>query len=383
MKSQINFLLLAMLFVTYAHDLRSQHSHFSHASAKHIRLSTGIDMYYREIGKPGNEEMIMLHGVTDTSWSFRSTVDSLLTLFPDLHIIIPDLRGHGRSSMPSPEHCAADPAACFEISDFAADLIAFMDQANIKKAHLVGHSLGSMVAQVAALEHPERVNSVTLISTSTDLRNNPVVQYLYNEVVMGMWKKVLERKIDFQWPRDAYVLTPLDVDVNAEEWMAANWAADPTAVPQFIKPIAADAARVRLGTWYGFFRAIQTFNTTQALEDISVPTLVLWARQDNMFFEDPDQKKLCTALARAGRNNQIPYFFKAYGKLPLPDSHNQENDYGHNLQWGAPQGVASDLASFIRTGKPTSDLYYADPQHLTAQRVDPGQAAIITNDASQ
>ena len=71
------------------------------------------------------------------------------------------MRGHGSSSKPSGGYGTAD---------FASDIIDVMDRLAIKSAALVGHSMGSLVAQRIAAEHPDRVSSLMLIgafATST------------------------------------------------------------------------------------------------------------------------------------------------------------------------------------------------------------------------
>ncbi|MBX3252095.1 MAG: alpha/beta fold hydrolase [Myxococcales bacterium] len=57
--------------------------------------------------------------------------------------------------------------APYLLTDMAADLVAFMDEQGIERAHVCGCSLGGAVAQVLALEHPERVASLTSVMSST------------------------------------------------------------------------------------------------------------------------------------------------------------------------------------------------------------------------
>jgi pimeloyl-ACP methyl ester carboxylesterase len=57
-------------------------------------------------------------------------------------------------------------SAPYGIDDMADDVIGVLDAVGIDAAHIVGVSAGGMVAQVAALEHPERVRSLTLISST-------------------------------------------------------------------------------------------------------------------------------------------------------------------------------------------------------------------------
>jgi pimeloyl-ACP methyl ester carboxylesterase len=71
-----------------------------------------------------------------------------------------DNRDTGRSTTQQP----GPPA--YTIADMADDAIAILDGYGLARAHLVGMSLGGMIAQLAALKYPHRVRSLTLISSS-------------------------------------------------------------------------------------------------------------------------------------------------------------------------------------------------------------------------
>lgn len=55
----------------------------------------------------------------------------------------------------------------YSIQDMAADVIAVLDAAGVKKAHVAGVSMGGMITQTVAIEHPERVLSITSIMSAT------------------------------------------------------------------------------------------------------------------------------------------------------------------------------------------------------------------------
>ncbi|HWQ45895.1 MAG TPA: alpha/beta hydrolase [Longilinea sp.] len=69
----------------------------------------------------------------------------------DFHLILPDIRGHGRSSKLLPSA---------HIDDMAADIAGLLDQLNIQKAHIVGSSLGAEVGLSLAANYPQKVVSL-------------------------------------------------------------------------------------------------------------------------------------------------------------------------------------------------------------------------------
>ncbi|MGH7359327.1 MAG: alpha/beta fold hydrolase, partial [Candidatus Rokuibacteriota bacterium] len=295
---------------------------------------------------------------------------------PDFRILAPDLRGHGESSMPDAEACSAEPEQCFHPADFAADIAAFMDAMGINRAHIVGHSMGSLVAQELALDAPELVGRLVLIASAARTRDHAVIgEFLLAGLVEGSWKEALVRQ-GYAYPDDVYELTPLDADPEVDRWLAENWVVEVTADPAFLTSVLPETARTRMGTWVGVVRAMDAFDNTERLADLGVPTLVLWPTQDVTFVAS-DQVELKAALNQAVRACRMRYFFKEYGRKPLPASGLQEDDLGHNLQWGAPEAVARDLAAYLREdGEPTRDLPYADPADPRRVLIDGGAADI-------
>jgi pimeloyl-ACP methyl ester carboxylesterase len=72
-------------------------------------------------------------------------------------LVLVDNRGSARSGL---------PAASFDVADMAADVVAVLDGAGIRQAHVLGVSLGGMVAQELAIDHPGRVDALVLVSTT-------------------------------------------------------------------------------------------------------------------------------------------------------------------------------------------------------------------------
>ena len=343
-----------------------------------VELSTGISMKYVDAGNPVGEPVILLHGITDTSRSFYPTMEHLAALRPDLRLIALDQRGHGGTSLPNRQSCRNAPEECFRPSDFAADVLAFMDALGIERAHLVGHSMGTAVAQLVALERPERVFRLVLIAGFASMIDGPVLRdFLLADRAEGAWKEAFARK-RLRFPEDVYELAPVDADPEAEKWMLENWVYDPTADPEYLAAIARETARVPLGTWLGAARALLSFDNRERLSELTVPTLVLWPIQDNVVPRSPYQTDILASLDRATASCRTSYVFKQYGARPLPSSGLQEDDFGHNLQWGPSREVALDLASWLRDGgQPTKDHYFADPGNVRRVVTKKGEAILI------
>jgi pimeloyl-ACP methyl ester carboxylesterase len=100
--------------------------------------------------------IVLLHGLTATR---RYVVMGSRTLQRSGHRVISyDARGHGRSS--------AAPARAYGYEHLAADLLAVLDAAGVEHALLAGASMGAHTALRVALEHPERVGALALITPS-------------------------------------------------------------------------------------------------------------------------------------------------------------------------------------------------------------------------
>lgn len=343
-----------------------------------IALSTGIRLAYLEAGPVTGDAVILLHGVTDSSRAWSRAMTAMQSKRPDLHIFALDQRGHGDSGMPERLRFRDAPERAFRIEDFTADLFAFMDAQGIDRATIVGHSMGSFVAQQAALDRPERVSRVVLVGSSDKGAGNPVLRdFLLKDTIENRWRKAIERR-GILFPSGAYDLTPDRGDPEIGRWLAEFWGFHPVADPVFVTAMLADTAKVRIGTWLGATRGLLAFDNRERLRQLSVPVLAIWGSQDAIFLEDPDQRGLLAALDAAAETGRTTYRWKQYGRIPLPASGAPEDDIGHDTQWDAPDEIAADIVSFIETGEPTPDLYRSDapanPRRIVTER---GKAKIL------
>ncbi len=316
---------------------------------KACELPNGITIRYHERGPADGIPVILLHGFTDTSRSLYKVAEELEKLDKGLRIIVPDLRGHGNSSMPS-ESCAADPASCFTFSLLSNDIILLMDELSISKAYIAGHSLGGMIAQELALKHTNRVHSVTLIATLLCGSTNDVVQdFVLKEMLNNVMRRAAKEK-HLRWPKDVYERTPANLGGQVPAFLRQNWVTEPAADEALLDAIAYETVATRMGTWIGLAKSIRDFDNRKALEQLAVPALVLYSTNDPVYPYGQTQDDFKRSLAAAVRNGNNSIVYKQYGRNP--EDRKSDLDLGHNFHWTVPDRVAADIASFVRTQKP-------------------------------
>lgn len=104
----------------------------------------------------GGRPLVLMHGFTGAKEDFEDWVDDLGVA--GWHVVVPDTRGHGSSDKPE------GPDA-YSLDLFAADTLSLADAMGFDRFTLLGHSMGGMFVQVAALKAPERVHALVLMDT--------------------------------------------------------------------------------------------------------------------------------------------------------------------------------------------------------------------------
>jgi pimeloyl-ACP methyl ester carboxylesterase len=329
-------------------------------------------MRYLDVGPSDGPGVFLLHGYTDTSRSMAPVMDALHRLLPGLDLIDLDLRGHGASSLPAGAGCPAAPDTCFQRIDFARDIVAFTDARHIARATMVGHSMGTLVAQELGLSFPQRVDRLVLISTATDGQSEPAVGDLLG-LVDGVWEPAFEAA-GYSWPAGVYGVPRASPPPTSRTSSSTGM---PTRSPTRRSSRRSSLRQPRSRSARGSARleAITETDNTQRLERLTRPTLVLWAVQDAIFSPDT-QQKLIGALDVAAAHGGS-FWWKQYGVLPPPAS-GEQTDFGHNLVWEAPGAVALDIASFLVAGRPTDVLFHSGyPEDIRRVVAEPGHAILV------
>ncbi len=335
-------------------------------SKKKVVVSGNIEIAYAEIGPATGVPIVFLHGFTDTGRSFQYMAAEINKLNDSYRLIIPDLRGHGGSSRPPFQAWAAKPDSCFSQALMAQDVFSLLDQLEISQTWVVGHSMGSMVAQQMVLQQPARVKGTVLIGTFVNGREAGVVKWLKDDLIEGDWKNRLAAQ-NVRWPEAAYDLTPASMGQDVVQFLRANWVNEFQAPEIFLDQVLPETINTPLSTWIGVIRALAQTDTRAIWKNWQVPTLILWPIQD-MAFPASEQAAVKETFAKAGRAYNTPIYFKTYGLAPL--SENGPTDFGHNLHWAAPVQTAEDIVNFISKGTPAEGTPYLDPQRNFQIAVD-------------
>ena len=111
-----------------------------------------------ELDGPEDAPVLMLHHSLATSHKMWD--DLSIALAQQLRVLRFDARGHGQSDA---------PAGDYNFEQLAGDATGLMDALGIERAHHVGLSMGGMVAQYLGIHAPERLHSLTLVSTTSNM----------------------------------------------------------------------------------------------------------------------------------------------------------------------------------------------------------------------
>ncbi len=134
--------------------------------------TNGIELFYEDEGDPVGDPLLLVMGLAAqlTAWP-QAFVDELGSR--GFRVVRPDNRDCGLSTQLDGRRgdifeVMADPStAPYVLGDMAADAVGLLDHLGIDQAHVVGASMGGMIAQTMAIEHPRRVRSLCSIMSTT------------------------------------------------------------------------------------------------------------------------------------------------------------------------------------------------------------------------
>ena len=262
--------------------------------------SKGARIYYESFGKGPALLLIAGWGSSGLSWE-PSFLESLAQ---DHQVIALDNRGTGRSDKPRDD---------YSISLLAEDCIAVLNDAQVEHAHILGASMGGLIAQEIVLNYQQRISSMILCCTSCGWRSQvPESQLTFAQTLLGglgfvnreerlkMRMELLFSKsfVEREWQR-----------LN-EHWMRLS--KYPTPVYAF------------RNQW----EALRRYDCCNRLSEVRVPTLIMGGDLDRL---NPVQR--LTELSERINGSQLQIF----------------PDLGHGFITEAREQVQSHILAFLET----------------------------------
>ncbi len=271
------------------------------ALRKSTKLANGMTLGYIELGDPKNPPLIYLHGYTNSSLGY---VPLGKLLARDFHVFLLDQRGHGISDKPE---------CCYSRVNFAHDVKLFLDQFGIERAAIVGHSLGSMVAQTFAAYWPDRTKHLIVIAGTMGNRSPASPRAARPPPALGSFDAGIRKLKD-----------PIDPE---SPFMIAWWTV-PTLSADIQRMMRNESARIPADIWRAILdqgESSRDLRVTAA--KIKAPTLLMFGGKDSLFGAQ-ERTELITWLPNA----EIAMF-------PL---------LGHSLPEEDPPVVAAAIRKFLQ-----------------------------------
>ena len=285
-----------------------------------ITKLNGIDIWWDSYGDQKNPTVLMIMGLNSNSkvWSDQSIKELVDN---DLHVLIYDNRDIGKSTWVTEEpglitfikylptfliesfvnfifdfifdeegkfNMENPSPAEYNLSDMAMDGVSLLDHVGVSEAHIVGASMGGMIAQVMALEHPARIKSLTLFF-STPGFDTPGLSGPSENFKMAMKESFVLNLLGKE--EEALIVTEKSLTGSRYPFDKANFAKEAKIrLKQGINTSNAQIAAVGASP-----------NRASSLQEINRPTLIIHGSEDPLIPVDhgiylqqniPNAKKL-------------------------------------------------------------------------------------------
>lgn len=240
-----------------------------------------IDLFYDIMGDENSETVLLISGLGSqmTSWSYsfcQGLVDK------GFRVIRFDNRDSGLSTLIEYDinnvseligllQKGKHPKNAYNLMDMANDVIALLNELKMERVHVLGRSLGGIIAQIIASDFPERINSLTIIM-STSL--NPTLPQPRAEVMQLMLRPMPNFKAELN----------LYLDQRLEFIKAIAGSDFPIKIEEEKEKILKDLERAPSANILGQICAMAlTSYDLNRLQKIKTPTLVVHGSEDSIF----------------------------------------------------------------------------------------------------
>lgn len=252
--------------------------------------ANGIEINYEVHGE--GTPLVLAHGYTASLEMWREQV----VPFSATHrLVIYDTRGHGATTAP------ADLDRYDIVRDYVADQLALMDGLGIRRAYVGGLSMGGMIAQEFALQHPERVAALLLFDTGPGMgvmARDPALTARFDQ--MRSMMQTLARTKGMSAIVDAMRDSPMAFRLPAG-----------APVPAGVLRHVEGMRKMSVDGYLGGGKALHEWRgSAERLHEIAAPTLVLVGAQDNLlaasrFMHEQIADSRLVVLAKSGHGTNL------------------------------------------------------------------------------
>ncbi|SMG07085.1 alpha/beta fold hydrolase [Fibrobacter sp. UWB13] len=279
---------------------------------KAAHLSTGIHLAYTVTGDEKGTPVILIHGLTDGRVSWSQVAPQLAK--KGYRVYVPELRGNGKTDKPIEE-------SAYALKELTNDIAAFIDKLELKKPHIVGHSLGAFVAQELSILHADKIASITLIGSGAAVdETNATIDWLVNGTG--------DKNFDGIFAYDSTQKLP--------ESFIEKWGENTNSDEEFQAANLEHLKQVPYYTWKFLVRNLLKIDNSNRLSSIKSDVQIIWGTKDAIF-DKKSQEALQDGLSKAKK-----VVFR------------EVKDADHNTHWGskaAVETVTDYIDNFIKGDK--------------------------------
>ena len=279
---------------------------------KAAHLSTGIHFAYTVTGDEKGTPIVLIHGLTDGRVSWSQVAPALAK--KGYRVYVPELRGNGKTDKPIEE-------SAYSLKELTKDIVAFIDKLELKKPHIVGHSLGAFVAQELSISHVDKIASITLIGSGVAIdETNATIDWLVNGTG--------DKKFDGIFAYDSTQKLP--------ETFIEKWGENTNPDEGFQAANLEHLKQVPYYAWKFLVKNLLKIDNSKRLSSIKSEVQIIWGSNDAIF-DKKSQETLQKGLSKA--RNVVFHEVK---------------NADHNTHWGskaAVETVTDYIDNFIKGDK--------------------------------
>lgn len=243
----------------------------------------GFETYYEDVG--AGEPLVFICGLGADLQAWRFQVPELVKAN---RVITFDNRGAGRSGAPDES---------YNISQLADDLLALLNHLRVPSVHLVGWSMGGVVAQTLALAEPSRVKTLLLLATFAAPDG-------YLRAAIGNWVNMCRSSMPYE-----HIARYL-----ARMVYSPALANRPRAYEAFIQAMLTNPYRQSRHGFYRQAEALLCYETPTNLSSMQVPTTVLVGRSDQL--TPPYMAEQLQSMVPGARLTVLPGAHSGFAEYP-------------------------------------------------------------------